>query len=182
MYSASPRMERRVRVSCLDQRMPALLLVVAIVGREGRQATEASSQAAGYSFGGVGKLWVFSACFQEPAGSFLSGHSAEKAGLRTTLLAGRPQGNESYRADVRIILSAREAVLPVYRFQGICSRLWEFIHPWEVMDCGLNGLITKGLAFYKGLNVSTAETRDNHGWLGQEGNNQSLRQLTQEKS
>lgn len=51
---------------------------------------------------------MLSAYFQEePAGSFLSGLIAEKPGLRTTLLAGKPQGNESYREGVRIILAAR---------------------------------------------------------------------------
>lgn len=74
--------------------------------RLGRKATEASSSAARYNFEGVGKFCVLSAFFQEPAGSFLSGLMAEKSGLRTTLLAGRPQGNESYREGVRIILAA----------------------------------------------------------------------------
>lgn len=50
------------------------------------------------------------------------------------------------------------------------------------MDCGFNGLITKGLALLQGLSASMAETQDNHGWLGQEGNNPTMRQLTQEKS
>lgn len=80
--------------------------------RQGGEATEIGSWAAGHSFEGVGELCVFSANFQEPAGSSLPGLTAEKTGLRTTLLAGRPQGNESYRAGVRSILAAREAVLP----------------------------------------------------------------------
>lgn len=59
MYSASPSMERRVRVSCLDQRMPALLLVVAISGREGRLRKQAPGQQ-----GTILKAWGSSACSQ----------------------------------------------------------------------------------------------------------------------
>lgn len=105
MYSASPSMERRVRVSCLDHRMPALLLELAIVDWEGRLAEE-SSWTARCKSEGVGKLWVLSVYFQEPTDSSLSGLIAEKPDPRTKFLAGRPQGNESYRKGVRIIVAA----------------------------------------------------------------------------
>lgn len=59
MYSASPSMERRVRVSCLDQRMPALLLVAAIVDWEGRLPKQAPGQQ-----GTVLKAWGGSVCSQ----------------------------------------------------------------------------------------------------------------------
>lgn len=59
MYSASPSMERRVRVSCLDQRMPVLLLVVAIAGGEGRLLKQAPGQQ-----GTVLKAWGSSVCSQ----------------------------------------------------------------------------------------------------------------------
>lgn len=91
--------------------MPALLLAVAISVREGRLLKQAPGQQ-GTVLKAWGELCVFSANFQEPAGSSLPGLTAEKTGPRTTLLAGRPQGNESYRAGVRSILAAREAVLP----------------------------------------------------------------------
>lgn len=101
MYSASPSMERRVRVSCRDHRMPALLLALAIVDREGRLAGR-SSWAARRKSEGVGKKhWCSQSIFQEPAGSSLSGLIAQKPGPRTEFLAGRPQGNESYREGVR---------------------------------------------------------------------------------
>lgn len=45
----------------------------------------------------MGKLGVLSVYFQEPADSFFSGLIAEKPGPRTTFLAGRPEGKESYR-------------------------------------------------------------------------------------
>lgn len=76
--------------------MPALLLELAIVDREGRLAV-GSSWAARCKSEGVGKLCVLSVYFQEPADSSLSGLIVEKPGPRTAFLAGRPQGNESYR-------------------------------------------------------------------------------------
>lgn len=100
MYSASPSMERRVRVSCLDHRMPALLLELAIVDGQGRLAEE-SSWAARRKAEGV----VLSVYFQESTDSSLSGLIAEKPGPKTKFLAGRPQGNESYRKGVRIIVA-----------------------------------------------------------------------------
>lgn len=42
MYSTLRNMERRVSVACLDQQMPALLLVMGH-SRQKRKATEASS-------------------------------------------------------------------------------------------------------------------------------------------
>lgn len=59
MYSASPSMERRVRVSCLDQRMPALLLVVAILGWERRLLKQVLGQQ-----GTIVQAWVSFVCFQ----------------------------------------------------------------------------------------------------------------------
>lgn len=142
MYSASPRMESRVRVSCLDHRTPALLLVVAMVGWEGGLPKQAPGQQ-----GTTLEAWGSSVCSQRisRSQSVLSSQLiAEKPELRSTLLAGRPQGNESYREGVRIILAERQVVLPVCRPQeGIWPRLWEFISPRR--DYGFNGLVTKGL-------------------------------------
>lgn len=66
MYSASPRMERRVRVSCLDHRIPALLLEVAMVGREGRLLKQAPRQQ-----GTVFEAWGSSGCSQHVSRSLL---------------------------------------------------------------------------------------------------------------
>lgn len=72
----------------------------------GREASAESSWVARRKSEAVGKLWVLLVYFQEPADSSLSGLIAEEPGPRTELLAGRPQGNESYRDGVRIIVAA----------------------------------------------------------------------------
>lgn len=104
MYSASPSMERRVRVSCLDHRMPALLLEVAIADWEG--AGWKRLLGSKVLIGRCGQALCAPVYLQEPADSSLSGLIAEKPGLRTAFLAGRPQGNESYRQGVRITVAA----------------------------------------------------------------------------
>lgn len=84
--------------------MPALLLELAIVDGEGRLVREAPGRQ-----GANLKVWGSSGCpqcFQEPADSSLSGLIAEEPGPRTEFLAGRPQGNESYRDGVGIIAAA----------------------------------------------------------------------------
>lgn len=62
---------------------------------------EGSSWAARRKSEGVGKRWVLSVYFQKPADSSLSGLIAEEPGPKTEFLAGRPQGNESYREGVK---------------------------------------------------------------------------------
>lgn len=101
---------------------------------------------------------ALSVCFQEPADSSLSRLIAEKPGPRTAFLARRPQGNESYREDVRKIVAASKVAPPVSRSQT--DRMPSLRKPHfgglprvgtgPGAKKGLTGLVPKGLAPPKG--------------------------------